>query len=72
MTIDWVNFTPWTSLAGGLLLGLAAALFVLLNGRVLGITGIVAGLFRPQQGGMAVFEVVDRFTAKPASGSAPA
>jgi len=51
MTIDWVNFTPWTSLAGGLLLGLAAALFVLLNGRVLGITGIVGGLFRPQQGG---------------------
>ncbi|MBS3958418.1 MAG: YeeE/YedE family protein [Xanthomonadaceae bacterium] len=50
MTIDWAHFTPWTSLAGGLLLGLAAALFVHLNGRVLGITGIVGGLLRPVKG----------------------
>ena len=42
MTIAWQHFTPWASLAGGLLLGLAAALFILLNGRVLGISGIVA------------------------------
>lgn len=52
MNIDWVNFTPWTSLAGGVLLGLAAAAFVLLNGRVLGISGIVGGLLRPREGGM--------------------
>ena len=44
MTIDWNHFTPWTSLAGGLLLGLACALFILLNGRILGISGIVGGL----------------------------
>lgn len=50
MTIDWAHFTPWTSLAGGLLLGLAAALLVHLNGRVLGITGIVGGLLRPVRG----------------------
>lgn len=50
MSIDWVNFTPWTALAGGVLLGLAAALLVLLNGRVLGITGIVGGLLRPARG----------------------
>lgn len=50
MTIDFANFTPWASLAGGLLLGLAAALFVLLNGRVLGISGIVGGLMRPRSG----------------------
>jgi uncharacterized membrane protein YedE/YeeE len=50
MTIDWTHFTPWTSLAGGLLLGLAAALFILLNGRILGISGIVAGLLRPAPG----------------------
>jgi len=50
MTIDFANFTPWASLAGGLLLGLAAALFVLLNGRVLGISGIVGGLMRPRAG----------------------
>jgi uncharacterized membrane protein YedE/YeeE len=48
MTIDWIHFTPWTSLAGGLLLGLASALFIVVNGRVLGISGIVGGLLRPQ------------------------
>jgi uncharacterized protein len=50
MTIDWVHFTPWASLAGGIVLGLAAALFVLLNGRVLGISGILGGLVRPRSG----------------------
>ncbi|WP_026330280.1 MULTISPECIES: YeeE/YedE family protein [Caldimonas] len=50
MTIDWTHFTPGLSLAGGLLLGVAAALFILLNGRVLGISGIVAGLLRPRRG----------------------
>lgn len=50
MTIDWVHFTPWASLAGGVLLGLASALFVLLSGRVLGISGILGGLVRPRRG----------------------
>ncbi|HRL98766.1 MAG TPA: YeeE/YedE thiosulfate transporter family protein [Acidovorax sp.] len=50
MLIDWTHFTPWTSLAGGLLLGLAAALFILFSGRVLGISGIVGGLLRPRKG----------------------
>jgi uncharacterized membrane protein YedE/YeeE len=50
MTIDWNHFTPWASLAGGIMLGLAAALFVLLNGRVLGISGILGGLVKPQAG----------------------
>ncbi len=53
MTIDWIHFTPWTSLAGGVLLGLASALFILLNGRVLGISGILGGLLRPQRGDTA-------------------
>jgi uncharacterized membrane protein YedE/YeeE len=50
MTIDWNHFTPWASLAGGLLIGLASALFVLLNGRVLGISGILGGLIKPRPG----------------------
>jgi uncharacterized membrane protein YedE/YeeE len=50
MTIDWNHFTPWASLAGGILLGLASALFILLNGRILGISGIVGGLLRPRAG----------------------
>ena len=50
MLIDWTHFTPWAALAGGVLLGLASALFVLLNGRILGISGIVGGLLRPRAG----------------------
>ena len=51
--IDWPNFTPWSSLVGGLLIGLATALFLLLNGRIAGISGIVGGLLRPAAGDMA-------------------
>jgi len=44
MTIDWINFTPWAALAGGALIGAAASLFVLLNGRIAGISGLLASL----------------------------
>ena len=50
MTVDWVNFTPWASLSGGILLGLASAFFILVNGRVLGISGILGGLLPPKTG----------------------
>jgi uncharacterized protein len=53
MSIDWVNFTPWASLAGGLLIGLAAALFVLFNGRIAGISGILGGLLSLPKGDVA-------------------
>ena len=43
MRIDWTHFTPWTSLAGGVTLGFAAALLLLLVGRTLGISGIIDG-----------------------------
>ena len=42
MNIDWSHFTPWASLAGGAVIGLATALFLLANGRIAGIAGIVA------------------------------
>ena len=44
MTIDWNHFTPGASLAGGILIGLAVALMILANGRIAGISGILAGL----------------------------
>ena len=50
MQIDWNHFTPWASLIGGLLLGLSASLFILVNGRILGISGIVGGLLTPRAG----------------------
>jgi uncharacterized membrane protein YedE/YeeE len=53
MTIAWTAFTPWTALAGGALIGIASAMFVLLNGRVAGISGIVGGLLRPLPGDIA-------------------
>lgn len=44
MNIDWLNFTPWSALAGGALIGLAAAIFVLGNGRIAGISGLLGSL----------------------------
>jgi len=38
MNIDWLHFTPWASITGGVLLGVASAMFILLNGRILGIS----------------------------------
>jgi uncharacterized membrane protein YedE/YeeE len=46
MNTAFVNFTPWASLAGGLLIGAATALYLLGNGRVAGIAGIVASPLR--------------------------
>lgn len=46
MLIDWNNFTPWASLAGGALLGIAAAMLMFFNGRIAGISGIVGGLVK--------------------------
>ncbi|MEO7159244.1 MAG: YeeE/YedE family protein [Polaromonas sp.] len=47
MIIDWNHFTPWSALAGGALIGLAAALLLLLNGRIAGISGVLGGLLKP-------------------------
>ena len=49
MTLDWSHFTPWASLAGGVLIGLAAAMLLFLSGRVAGISGIVGGLIVPRR-----------------------
>ncbi len=51
MTIDWIHFTPLSALTGGLLIGLSAALLILYNGRIAGISGIVGGLLQRLQTG---------------------
>ena len=51
--IDWKNFTPWMSLAGGLMIGAATVLFLLFNGRIAGISGILGGLLKPTRGDIA-------------------
>ncbi len=53
MSIAWTSFTPWCSLAGGALIGLAATLLVLFNGRIAGISGILGGLLEPARGDVA-------------------
>jgi uncharacterized membrane protein YedE/YeeE len=50
MNIDWAHFTPYASLTGGIILGLASAIFILVNGRILGISGILGGLMPPKLG----------------------
>lgn len=53
MIIDWDAFTPLSALAGGGLIGLAAAIFVLLNGRIAGISGVLGGLLRATTGDLS-------------------
>ena len=50
MAVAWQQFTPASALAGGLLIGLAASLCMLLNGRIAGISGILGGLLKPVAG----------------------
>ena len=44
MTVNWVAFTPFSALIGGCLIGFAAALLLAVNGRIMGASGILAGL----------------------------
>ncbi|WP_374568786.1 YeeE/YedE family protein [Ideonella sp.] len=53
MTIDWNAFTPWPALAGGVLIGIAVAMFILLNGRIAGVSGVLGGLLSPSRGDIA-------------------
>ncbi|WP_439271539.1 YeeE/YedE family protein [Pseudochrobactrum sp. HB0163] len=41
------NFTPWSALAGGALIGFSAVMLMLFEGRIAGISGIVSKLFPP-------------------------
>jgi uncharacterized membrane protein YedE/YeeE len=50
MTIDWAHFTPGSALAGGILIGLAAAWLILEDGRILGASGLLGGLIPPRSG----------------------
>lgn len=50
MSIDWGHFTPWSALAGGVLIGLAASLFAALNGRIAGISGLLGSLLEGGEG----------------------
>ncbi|HCH50358.1 MAG TPA: YeeE/YedE family protein [Proteus sp.] len=51
MSIDWVHFTPLSAAIGGLMIGLAAAILLLFNGRIAGISGILGGVLSTNQQG---------------------
>lgn len=53
MSIDWAAFSPVSAAIGGVVIGIAVAMLLLLNGRVAGISGIVGGLLRPAPGDVA-------------------
>ncbi len=44
------HFTPLPALLGGILLGIASSMLLILNGRIAGVGGIVAGALRPKPG----------------------
>jgi uncharacterized protein len=77
MTIDWAHFTPGSALAGGLLIGLAAAWLILENGHVLGASGLLGELVPPRAGdwpwraeallGLVIAPFVARFLFAPAA-----
>src|SRR5207244_10790096 len=50
MSIAWNAFTPASALIGGAIIGAAVALFVVLHGRIAGVSGILGGLARPRAG----------------------
>ena len=53
MSIDWASFTPGSAAIGGVIIGIAVAMFAFVNGRIAGVSGIVGGLFRPAPGDIA-------------------
>lgn len=57
MMIDWSSFTPIQALSGGALIGLAAILLLVFNGRIAGISGIVGGLLGPRLTGDVAWRV---------------
>lgn len=46
------EFTPWASLLGGVLIGLSAVVLMAFNGRVAGMTGVLAGALPPASDGL--------------------
>jgi len=49
MLINWSQFTPWSALTGGAVIGMAVAILMLFNGRVAGISGIAGGVLKMQK-----------------------
>lgn len=51
MNIDWVHFTPFSSVIGGLMIGIASTILLIFNGRIAGISGILGEVLSKKQQG---------------------
>jgi len=49
MSIAWNVFTPWSAFIGGIMIGLAASVLILFNGKIAGISGILGGILKPSK-----------------------
>ena len=67
MNIAWEAFAPWPALAGGVLLGAAAVLLLLVNGRIAGVSGILGSLLRPAHAAPWQFAFVAGLLLAPAT-----
>ncbi len=56
-SLEIVNFTPVSAFVGGLVIGLAALWMMLAQGRIAGVSGICAGVFRPRAGGNLPWQI---------------
>lgn len=56
--MEIVNFTPVPSLAGGLLIGLASTILLLMNGRIAGISGITKSIFQKNKSGDSLWRIL--------------
>lgn len=56
--MEIVNFTPVPSLTGGLLIGLASTILLLMNGRIAGISGITKSIFQKNKSGDSLWRIL--------------
>ena len=57
MTIDWQYFSPYAAFAGGLMIGLASMMLIVLLGKIAGISSILGGLLQPNMAGHRMWRV---------------
>ena len=48
--MEIINFTPYSALIGGALIGLSASILLLFKGRIAGVSGIAGGVILPEKG----------------------
>ena len=57
MTIDWQHFSPYPALTGGLLIGMASVMLIVLIGKIAGISSILGGVLQPNMAGQRAWRV---------------